>query len=161
MIEEKEEKREKTAEETDLEKCERERKEYLEGWQRAKADFLNYRKDEARRLEDMARFVVGGMISDILPVLDSFDLALKNSPPGQEQSILLIRAQMMDILKKRGFGEIPVKAGDKFEPEKHESLGEMEADYPEGSIAEEVQKGYMLRDRVLRPVRVRLTKNKQ
>ena len=59
-------------------RCEAERKEYLEGWQRAKADFINFKKDEGKRFEDMARFVTASIVEEFLPVLDSFDLALAN-----------------------------------------------------------------------------------
>ena len=143
----------------DLKKCTTERKEYLDGWQRAKADFVNYRKDEASRFEDMARFVTTGLIQDILPVLDSFDLALSHGiPKDVERGVLLIRAQFMDIMHKRGLEEIAITAGDVFNPEIHESIGEVESDILRGAIAEEVQKGYRLRGKVIRPSRVRLAK---
>lgn len=139
--------------------CETERKEYLEGWQRAKADYINYKNEDGKRMEDMARFITAGFIQEILPVLDSFDLALGHGVPAEvEKGILLIRSQLEDILRKRGLEQIKIKPGEKFNPEKHESLGETEADFPEGTIAEEVQKGYLLREKVLRPVRVRLSK---
>jgi len=144
---------------TDLKKCESEKKEYLDGWQRAKADFINFRNDEGKRMEDMARFITVGFVQDVLPVLDSFELALSHGmPPETEKGILLIRAQFMDVLKKRGLEEISAASGDAFNPERHESIGEMESDAPEGAIAEVVQKGYMIRGRVLRPARVRLSK---
>ncbi len=148
----------------DLRKCGDEKKEYLDGWQRAKADFINYRNDEGKRMEDMARFVTTGLIQDILPVLDSFELAHLNFESqnlgGLERGVLLIRSQFGDILKKRGLEQIKVETGEKFDPEKHESIGEVESDKEEGTIAEEVQKGYTLRGRVLRPARVRLAKLK-
>lgn len=144
-----------------LAQCEKEKQEYLAGWQRAKADHINYRKDDAKRFEDMARFVIAGLIQDVLPVLDSFTLALSHGlPPEVERGVLLIRSQFCDILKKRGLEEILIRAGEQFDPEKHESIGEMESEYPSGSIAEEVQKGYYFQGKVLRPVRVRLAKNK-
>lgn len=144
----------------ELKQCELKCKEYLEGWQRAKADFINYKNDEAKRFEDMGRFVTGGLIQDILPVLDSFDLAFQyKMPPEIERGVLLIRSQFEDVLKKRGFEEIAVAKNEMFNPEKHESIGEMESDAPEGTIAEVVQKGYFLRGRVLRPARVRLSKS--
>ena len=146
---------------SNLEKCEAEKKQYLEGWQRAKADHINYRNDEGKRFEDMARFVTAGLIQEVLPVLDSFDLALGHGlPPDMEKGVLLIRAQFEDVLRKRGLEQIKVEAGDKFDPERHESIGEVEAELPEGAVAEEVQRGYILRGRVLRPVRVRLAKVK-
>ena len=148
-----------------LDTCDEERKGYLDGWQRAKADMINYKKDESKRLEDMARFITGGMLQDLLPVLDSFDLALQSfripaSGSGQdhEKGVLLIRSQMMDVLKKRGVVQIDVRLGEEFDPGKHESIGEITSEYPAGTIAEEVQKGYVLGERVIRPARVRLAK---
>ena len=158
---------ESAAEKNDLQKCETERKEYLDGWQRAKADYLNYKKDEGKRFEDMARFVTTGLIQDIFPILDSFDLALQSmhtregQSAGHEQGILLIRSQFMDMLKRRGVSMMEVRPGEKFNPERHEIIGEIEAEFSPGSIAEEIQKGYIFHDRVLRPARVRIVKAKE
>jgi molecular chaperone GrpE len=144
-----------------LRQCGEERKEYLEGWQRAKADYINYRKDEGKRFEDMARFVTAGLIQEILPVLDSFSLALSHGlAPEEQKGVLLIRSQLMDILKKRGVEELVVRVGDTFSPEKHESVGEIESELPAEVIAQELQKGYMFNGRVLRPARVRIAKAK-
>ncbi|MDP3710559.1 MAG: nucleotide exchange factor GrpE [bacterium] len=145
-----------------LEKCEKEKKDYLDGWQRAKADFLNYKKDEGRRLEDMAKFVISGLIQDILPIMDSFDLALGHDLSKEsERGVLLIRSQFEDVLKKRGLEQIKTESGDNFNPEVHESIGEVESEHTEGTVAEVVQKGYRFRERVIRPARVRLAKNKK
>lgn len=150
---------------SNFKKCESERKEYLEGWQRAKADFINYRNDEGKRFEDMGRFVSASLIQEMLTVLDSFDLALRSfqisasgSQSNEEHAILLIRAQLLDILRKRGLEEIAIVEGEEFNPEKHESVGEIESKHPAGTVAEVVQKGYMFRGKVLRPARVRLSK---
>ena len=151
----------------DLQVCDQEKKQYLDGWQRAKADLINYKNDEGKRLEDLGRFMTQGMLQDVLPVLDSFDLALQSvrgiqesntSGKQLEQGVLMIRSQMMDVLKKRGVTQIPIEIGEIFSPEKHEAIGEVVSDKPVGSIAEEVQKGYMLAGRVIRPSRVRLAK---
>lgn len=152
----------------ELKKCDTEKREYLDGWQRSRAEHINYKKDEGKRFEDMARFIVSGLIADVLPVLDSFDLA---SQSGWQQSsgdrqkfemqgILLIRSQFEDVLKKRGLSEIMVKPDDEFDPSKHESIGEVESEYGEGRIAEIVQRGYAFREKVLRPARVRLSKGR-
>lgn len=139
--------------------CEKEKREYLEGWQRAKADFINFRNDEAKRFEDMARFVTVELIREFLPVLDSFDLSINHGLPSEvERGILLIRSQFEEILKRRGLGQIAVSSGEQFNPEKHESIGEVESEKPEGTIAEVVQRGYIFREKVLRPVRVRIAK---
>lgn len=152
-----------------LEQCRKERGEYLDGWQRAKADFINYKKDEAMRLEDIARFVAGGLLADLLPVLDSFDLALREKQiagggeeaASRERGMLLVHSQFMDVLKKRGVGPLEVKKGDQFDPEKHESVGEIESDAPEGTVADVVQRGYVFGERVARPARVRLARPPQ
>ena len=150
-----------------LEKCEAERIEYLDGWKRAKADFVNYKNEEMRRLEELKNYLTGSMIHDILPVLDSFDLASESLKAEsehedhgrhEEHGLLLIRLQMLDILKKMGLEPIIVKPGDAFNPQRHEALAEFESDIPAGAIHDEVQKGYMLNGRVIRPARVRLAK---
>ena len=150
----------------ELVQCKAKADEYLNGWQRAKADFINYKNDEARRLEDMARYISRSLMEDILPVLDSFDLALKSNGKAekeivnqhQDNGILLIRSQLLDMLKKRGLELMHVSAGDHFDPAKHEALEEVETELPSGSIVEEIQKGYTLQGRVLRPARVRVAK---
>lgn len=141
--------------------CQGKCKEYLEGWQRAKADLANHRKDEVKRFEEMAQYIAAGLIQDLLPVLDSFDLALGHTADKEmERGIILIRSQFLEILKRRGIEEIHVKKGEAFNPEQHESIGEMASTEPAGTIAEEAQKGYMLQGRVIRPARVKIAKEK-
>ena len=149
----------------ELAQCKTQAQEYLNGWQRAKADFVNYKNDEARRLEDTARFMTRSLLQDLLPLLDSFDLAIRSFGAGkttseteQEKGILLIHSQLMDILKKRGFEQIIIHLGESFNPEKHEALGEVESEFASGSVAEEIQKGYILAGNVIRPARVRVGK---
>ncbi|KKS36810.1 MAG: nucleotide exchange factor GrpE [Candidatus Sungbacteria bacterium RIFCSPLOWO2_12_FULL_41_11] len=142
----------------DLKKCHDERKEYLDGWQRAKADYINFKKDEGKRFEDMARFVTTGLVQDLLPILDSFDLALGHKmPPEVEKGVLLIRSQFLDVLKRQGI-EVMDVSGQKFDPAYHEAVGEAESDAGEGMIVEEIQKGYIFRGNVLRPARVKISK---
>lgn len=144
-----------------LKQCDAEKKEYLDGWQRAKADHINYRKDEAKQFEDMARFVVSGFLADLLPALDSFEIAISHEmPKDAKRGILLIRSQLEDILKKRGLSDILAKEGEVFNPETHESIGEADSPHPAGTVAEAVQKGYLFQKKVLRPARVRLSKGK-
>lgn len=145
---------------SELERVEKERKEYLDGWQRAKADFINYKKDEAKRFEEFVQFANAAMIQDILPVLDSFDLAFASIRKENEKGIILIQSQMEDILRKRGLEDIGVNPGDDFRPEEQESLGETESDAPVGTVAEVLQRGYKFRGRVLRPARVKLSENR-
>lgn len=147
----------------ELEKLQKERDEYLAGWQRAKADFINYKKDESQRFEMVAQFAAGDLIFDLLLVLDSFDLALgeeKDQPDGR--GLHLIREQLENILKKRGLTEIKA-LGEKFDPNFHEAVETVEnSPEPDGVIVEVFAKGYMLHGKVLRPAKVKVTikKNK-
>lgn len=145
----------------DLKRCDTEKREYLEGWQRAKAGYINFKNEEGRRMEDIGRFISAGLVQEMLPVLDSFDLALTQKFPSDvEKGVLLIRSQFADILRKRGLEQIKVEPGEQFNPELHESVGEVESQHQEGTIAEEVQKGYAFRGKVIRPARVKLSKDR-
>ncbi len=140
---------------------ERQRDEYLAGWQRAKADFINYKKEELRHLEEVSKYGNADMIKEIIGILDNFDLALrtleKDGPV--EKGIYIIRTQIEDILKRRGLERIVLKAGDLFDPAIAEALSAVESDQPPGTVAEEIEPGYRLYDKVLRPARVIVSKD--
>ena len=134
---------------------EKERDEYLHGWKRAKADLINYQKDESKRLEEVLKFGNVVLLGQLLPVLDSFDFAMKNSPNnGSIKDLEVIRVQFEDIFKRSGLEKISVAVGQKFDPNFHESIGEAESDQPSGSIAEVATAGYLLNGRVIRPAKV-------
>ncbi|PIR89299.1 MAG: nucleotide exchange factor GrpE [Candidatus Harrisonbacteria bacterium CG10_big_fil_rev_8_21_14_0_10_40_38] len=145
---------------SDHSKCESEKNEYLEGWKRAKADLINYKRDEEKRFEEVAKFSVSSLLKEIIPVLDSFDLAItaleKNGMA--EKGILMIRAQLEDALRKGGLEKIAAKEGDEFDPQIHESIGEEESEFEEGKISNIIEKGYSLHGRVVRPARVKVSK---
>ncbi len=154
-----------------LEECEKLKDEYLAGWQRARADFLNYKKDELERIESLISFANTGLMLKILPILDNFELAARQNFPsenlsGQEkkekeriiQGFLQIKTQLENLLKSQGIEEI-VSLGQKFDPKLHEVVEEIEADDKEpGIIIEEIQKGYMCVGQVLRPAKVKINK---
>ncbi len=145
----------------DLEKLSKEKDEYLDGWRRAKADLINYKKEELRRLEEVAKFGNEEVIKDLISVLDSFELAistLEKSDTKLEKGIYMIKSQLEDVLRRRGLRKIKVSKNDKFDPGLHEAVGSLEGDGYSGTIAEEIETGYMLYDKVLRPTRVRLFK---
>ncbi len=145
----------------ELKKCMAERREYLEGWQRAKADLINYKKDEARRFDEFLKFAAEGVIVEVVPVLDSFDLALQHQMPKEvERGIVMIRSQIEDILRRRGL-EVVQPLGQKFDPAMHESLGEVEFEGEEGRVIEVLQQGYLLNGKVLRPARIKISKSKK
>jgi molecular chaperone GrpE len=148
----------------DLAKAERAAQENLAGWQRAKADFLNYKKDQERMLEELRRYANLDILRALLPTVDSFELATRHLPPELEDSdwakgVLCIKGMFENFLRETGLREIEAQ-GKKFDPHFHEALGEVESDQPEETVIEEVQKGYMLGDRVIRPARVKIAKKK-
>jgi len=147
-------------EQDEMGKCMKERDEYLNGWKRAKADLLNYQKDESKRFEEFAKFAEADLIRECITVLDSFDLALATleTEGSVMKGIYMIRAQMEDVLKKRGLERIPVNPGETFNPVFHESLGELESSHPPGTIGAVIEQGYFLNGKVVRPARVKLSK---
>jgi molecular chaperone GrpE len=146
--------------EAKLAAAEQQRDEYLAGWQRTKADFINYKKEEMKHLEDVARYGSEDLMKDLIGVLDNFDLGLRTLEKAGpvERGIYLIRSQIEDILKKRGIEKLTVKAGDEFDPMIAEAMTEVPSDRPPGTIVEEVEPGYRLGDKILRPARVILSK---
>jgi molecular chaperone GrpE len=145
---------------SEVEQLKKQVEEYLEGWKRAKADFINYRKDEARRLDAILRFANEAMIKDTINVLDSFDLAIQSlgGDSKVEKGVYLIRAQLEDALKKYGLERIIVSVGQKFDSALHEAIVSVESDKPSGTIVDEVEKGYTLSGKLIRPARVKVAK---
>jgi len=144
----------------------KERDEYLAGWQRAKADLINYKKDELHRMEDVARYGNEGLIREIITVMDDFDLALRvmeknGGADGVDRGIYLIRSKVEDVLKKRGVEKIAIRPGDGFDPMVAEAMAEIPSDHPPGAIVEEIEPGYRLHDKVLRPARVIISKGNE
>jgi len=136
-----------------LKQCQKEKEEYLAGWQRAKADLINYKKEQEQKISDYYKFANQGLILEILMVLDSFEGALKHE---KNEAIEQLYNQLKNILKNQGLEEIKA-IGEKFNPEFHESVGEVKGKKP-GFIVKEVQKGYKLNNKVIRPSRVKISK---
>ena len=145
-----------------IEEMTAQRDEYLAGWQRAKADFINYKKEELQRIQETARYGSEDLIKDLISVMDNFDLALRTLEKAGpvEKGIYLIRTQIDDILKKRGLEKIDLKPGDVFDPAVAEALSEVDAEQPPGTIVQEIESGYRLHEKVLRPARVIISKDK-
>ena len=144
----------------EIKKCEVERDEYLNGWKRAKADLINYQKDEAKRLSGALVLFEAGIAKDLIPVLESFNLGLadlKNKGAG-DGGMAKIAAQFEEVLKRRGIKEIRAEKGERFNPEFHESVGERESDAPSDTVAEEISRGYEINGRVIKAARVMISK---
>jgi molecular chaperone GrpE len=142
----------------ELEEAKKKAEEYLAGWQRSKADFSNYQKDEAKRQELMALFAAETILRDSILVLDSFDLAITNQ--GEENSetkrLRIIKDQLLFILKKWGLEEMPLSEGQKFDPNFHEAVETSHEEGEEGTIVKILERGYLLHARVLRPAKVKV-----
>lgn len=145
---------------SELDACRKERDEYLAGWQRAKADFINYKKEEARRMEEMAKYQAEDILFDLIGVLDNFDLGIAalEKQGAVERGIYMIRTQLEDLMKRRGLSRIPIAIGQPFDPAIAEAIAEGDSDHPPGSVIEEIEAGYRLHEKVLRPARVKIAK---
>ena len=125
---------------------------------RLQAEFENYKKWNAREKTEFAKYANADFIAQMLPVLDSFEIALKNTNDKDKfiEGIKIIYAQFHSIMEAEGLK--PIKAaGEKFDPYKHEVLMKEESDKPDDTILEEFQKGYMLNDKVLRHSKVKVS----
>lgn len=149
--------------EENLKDIKKQRDEYLAGWQRARADFLNYKKEEKERAGAIIQFAELNLILKILPILDDFNLIEKKIPKDLKEDenikgVLQIKSQIQDFLKKQGVEEIMV-LGEKFDPNLHEAAEAVEkTGKAAGTILEEIKKGYKIKGQVLRPAKVKVAK---
>jgi molecular chaperone GrpE len=146
----------------EFEKLRKERDEYLDGWKRAKADYLNYKREESERLAQWGKLATEGLVYDLLLVLDSFRLGLTTMPEGSDawKGMSLVKGQLEDILRRHGLEKISASPGKPFDPSHEEAIGEIESDLPEGTVVEEAECGWKFGGRVLRPAKVKISKNK-
>ena len=137
--------------------------EYLDGWQRSRAEFANYKKRVERDQLVVTQNAAGRIIKRYLEILDDLERALKNRPQEEEgaawaNGIELIYRKFKAILESEGISPIEAE-GQFFDPNLHEAITSEESDEHEsGQIIEVLQQGYMLGDRVLRPAMVRVAR---
>lgn len=149
--------------ERQLEECQKMRDEYLVGWKKERADFLNYKREEAERISERMKFTNEELILKVLLILDSIYIADKKLPPNLKENqwvrgILRIKAQFVDFLRKQGIEEMKV-LGKKFDPNFHEAIKEAKRPgFEPGIIVEEIKRGYLLNGRVIRPAIVKVSK---
>ena len=137
--------------------------EHLRGLQRTAADFANYRRRVDEDREGLSQFSNALLIGKLLSVLDDFDRALETVPPGSNEAwvdgIRLVERKLRALLEAEGVTDIEA-LGQPFDPNLHEAVVHEEtADYPDNQVIGELQRGYRLRDRVLRPSLVRVANN--
>lgn len=129
--------------------------------QRTQANFENYRKQTEKRVEDIRKMASKDMILQILPVLDNFELALKNSENKEEfiKGVELIYSQLFSVLENNGVKII--NTDNEFDPFYHEALMKVDSELPENEIVEEFQKGFTLNDKVIRHSKVKVSSGKK
>jgi molecular chaperone GrpE len=146
---------------SELDRLKAERDQLLDRLARLQAEFDNARKRAERERLEFRDYAAAGAIEQFLPVLDNFDLALKSTGSAEQlrSGVALIVKQMEETLRQLQVVPIPA-VGELFDPRVHEALGAVERDdLPDQHVAEEVRRGYKLRDRLLRPALVRVVHN--
>ena len=136
--------------------------EYNERIVRLTADFDNFRKRAQREKDEARQFANQGLLEKLLPVLDNFEMALtavKDADPSVRDGVQMILDQLLGVLKESGVD--PVDAmGQPFDPNLHEALSQEETmEVEEGTVVQQVQRGYKLNDRLVRPARVVVAKS--
>jgi molecular chaperone GrpE len=151
-----------TVDRSEVEKLKAERDALLDRLARLQAEFDNARKRAAREQQDFREFASADVIRNILPVLDSFERALK--APAKESGdfrngVELMYRQLQDVLQKLGVQAVPA-VGQHFDPRVHEAIEMVDTTEAEDhQVLEELQRGYKYKDRLLRPAMVRVARN--
>ena len=146
-----------------LKKAEADKQEYLTGWQTTKAEYINSRKRDEETQRTLAKFAQAELVEELLPVLDSFDVALNHAkatdtiPKEWSDGMRQVYNQFLTILIGRGVKQIN-PLGEPFDPNLHEAIGMVDTDKQseDNKVLDVVQKGYTLHDKLIRTARVRV-----
>ena len=149
----------------DLEEAEAQTQSAVNKMMRLAAEFDNYKKRSAKEHENIRKYAAENLIKELLPIVDNFERAIESASESKDfdsflDGVKLILSQMINLLEKEGV--IAIKAvGEAFNPNFHEAVMHINSDkYPENVVTEEYQKGYILKDRVIRPSMVAVSKGK-
>lgn len=148
---------------SELEEWQSKANEYLDGWQRSRADFANYKKRVEREQAQVSQRATANVIKHFLEVMDDLELALKNRPQEGEgaswaDGVELVYRKFSSILETEGVTPIETD-GQYFDPTLHEAItNEDNPDYESGQIIDVLKRGYFVGDRVLRPATVRVAR---
>lgn len=146
-----------------LKEAEKKSAEYLSGWQRVQADFINYKKREAEERNTFVKFAAEPVILDVIEVMDSFEMAFQNKEHWEKadknwrDGVMNIYNQLKKALEKNGVTmDDPI--GKDFDPMNHLALGvdKTEKDEEVGKVTLVIQKGYLLNGKVIRPAKVKV-----
>ena len=129
---------------------------------RVQADFDNFRRRTLKEKEELAQYATSKLVTELLPVMDNFERALATAPANPEfeafsKGVNMIFRQLEGVLKNEGLSAME-SVGQPFNPEYHQAIMQVESEeHEEGIVTEEVQKGYLLKDKVLRPAMVKVS----
>lgn len=147
----------------ELEQSKKQAEEYYAHLQRLQAEFDNYRKRTQKEKEDFVKYASERVVEALLPVLDNFERAVQASKANQDfnsfaQGVEMIFKQMQTTLAKEGLTAIEA-VGQPFDPNLHEAVLQVDSEeYPENTVVEELQKGYYLKEKVIRPSMVKVSR---
>lgn len=153
--------------ETSLAEAEKLAAEYLDGWQRAQASFVNFRKRTENEQAQVQARANARLLSRIVPVMDDFKRAFEAIPEADAENpwlngICLVQRKLQTVLESENVMPIEVKPGDMFDPNFHEAVLYQEVEgFDEGQIVTEIETGYTLADRILRPTTVVVAKERK
>jgi molecular chaperone GrpE len=147
-----------------LKSCQKERQEFLDGWQRCKADMINSRKREEEERGEFVKFSKKELLKELLPAVDSFHTAFGNKGAWEKvdlnwrMGVQYIYSQLLSVLERHGIALVEPKVGEPFDPGQHASVGTVQVAEKEKvhAIMEVVQKGYALHGKILEPAKVKI-----
>jgi molecular chaperone GrpE len=138
-------------------------KEYLDGWQRARADFTNYKKRVDSQMLDSYQNASSDVLKSLLPIIDDFDRAIASVPADLADNPWVTGTSMIQRKLSKMLDDFGVKPidprGEVFDPNRAEAVGvDEDSDAPSGTVTETLQKGYRVGERILRPAMVRVAR---
>jgi len=149
-----------------LEEAQAQAAEYLDGWQRARAEFANFRRRQEQQKKQMETSAQMRVLTHLIPVVDDLERAFKSVPEeiadnAWVSGLSMVGQKWAAAMEKVGLAAVTVEPGDAFDPTVHEALThEPNDEFEEGTVIQTIQRGYMLDDIVLRPALVRVSSGK-
>jgi len=147
---------------TNLERLQKLNEEYLGGWKRAKADYINFKREAEKEKMQIVQFANAALLLELMPIVDNIKTALKHVPEENKKFEWVkgfehILKQFLGVMKNMGVEQIPA-TGEKFDPEKHEAVSKGKKEGVEqGIVLEEIATGYTLQGKVIKHSKVKVS----
>lgn len=147
-----------------LENLKKQNEEYLDGWKRAKADYVNFKNDQEKRSRELAQFASYALVAQLLPLAGHFKKAFACATDELKtmewvKGIDQIYRQLKDILKGMGIQDMAHTVGSAFDPARHMAVGqEQRDDLDDNIVSQEIEEGYLFHDTVIAPAKVIVNK---